>query len=114
MARFNDKTEFSTKAIRDYAAALANIHSDLQLIANLADSEGIAAIHPTHFKSGAEGLEKITRFATEIRYAYGLEIANRNIKVAEESTKYEKSNVKEAAASIQKTRKKRPGKDKSE
>jgi hypothetical protein len=112
MARYSDKTEFSVKAIRDYAAALASVRSDLQAIAELAETEGIEAIYPTHFKSGDEGLEKIVRFATEIRYAYGIEIANRNIKtkVAEDPAKYESSSIKEAVEAIQKTRKKRSGK----
>jgi hypothetical protein len=116
MARFNDKTEMTMAAIEDYATALKTVASDLQTIVELADHEGIGVIYPTHFKSGTEALEKIIRFATEVRYAYGLEIANRNIKlkVAEDAAKYEAANVKAAADAIQKTRKKRPAKDKSE
>jgi hypothetical protein len=118
MARFNDKTEFKTKAIRDYSVLMSAIASDMQRIADLAESEGIEAIFTTHFKSGAEALEKMTRFATEVRYAYGRALADRHIekielKIAEDAAKYEAANIKEAAKAIQKTRKKRSGKEPS-
>jgi hypothetical protein len=115
MARFNDKTKFPVASIRDYATALEVIVVDLKLIAQLADEGRLDAVFPTHFKSGAEGLEKIARFATEIRYAYGKAIADRNIelKAAEDVAKHESSSIKEAAEAIQKTRKKRSGKEPS-
>lgn len=88
MARYGDKIEISSAAIRDLAAALSQIQQRILGVADSMDSHGLSTIASTNLISGLDGFEQISKLGAAMEHAFVYGLGTRSIESASNKSDY--------------------------